>query len=99
MTPNEVRWIRSKLLGTREEPATPWYDTSEEGGSLTYGHISLTKVGREMLSMATAAPVLRQKLEKMTLPEGQIEVSSTNPYSRMLSDKSAHRIWNDRQKV
>src|SRR5438477_9199209 len=50
--PHEVLWTTAKLLSDKNAPfpPSPWYDTIEDDVTLIYGHISLTKVERLMMS-------------------------------------------------
>lgn len=85
--PHEVLWTTAKLLGDKSGaiPPSPWYDTIEEDVSLIYGHISLTKVERLMMSMAMPGLVLRARLDQMALGDDQIVLIDCPPSLSLLT--------------
>ncbi len=85
--PHEVLWTTAKLLGdkTGAVPPSPWYDTIEEDVTLIYGHISLTKVERLMMSMAMPGLVLRARLEQMALGADHIVLIDCPPSLSLLT--------------
>ena len=85
--PHDVLWTTAKLLSDKSEtsPPSPWYETVEEDVTLIYGHISLTKVERLMMSMAMPGLILRSKLERMALGEDQIVLIDCPPSLSMLT--------------
>lgn len=85
--PPEVLWTTAKLLSDKPGPIppSPWYDTIEEDVSLLYGHISLTKVERLMMSMAMPGLVLRSRLDQMALEDDQIVLIDCPPSLSLLT--------------
>lgn len=85
--PHEVLWTTAKLLSDKSGPVppSPWYDTIENEVTLIYGHISLTKVERLMMSMAMPGLVLRSKLEQMALGNDQIVLIDCPPSLSLLT--------------
>jgi chromosome partitioning protein len=85
--PHEVLWTTAKLLSDRSGiiSPSPWYDTIEEDVTLIYGHISLTKVERQMMSMAMPGLVLRSKLQEMALGNDQIVLIDCPPSLSLLT--------------
>jgi len=85
--PHEVLWTTAKLLSDKSGPVppSPWYDTIEHEVTLIYGHISLTKVERLMMSMAMPGLVLRSKLEQMALGNDQIVLIDCPPSLSLLT--------------
>jgi chromosome partitioning protein len=85
--PHEVLWTTAKLMGDRSGavPPSPWYDTIEEDVTLIYGHISLTKVERLMMSQAMPGLVLRARLEQMALNAEQIVLIDCPPSLSLLT--------------
>lgn len=85
--PHEVLWTTAKLLSDKVGPVppSPWYDTIEDDVTLIYGHISLTKVERLMMSMAMPGLVLRSKLEQMALGNDQLVLIDCPPSLSLLT--------------
>jgi chromosome partitioning protein len=85
--PHEVLWTTAKLLSDKSGTVSPspWYDTIEEDVTLIYGHISLTKVERLMMSMAMPGLVLRANLEQMALGGDQIVLIDCPPSLSLLT--------------
>jgi chromosome partitioning protein len=85
--PHEVLWTTAKLLSDTSGavPASPWYDTIETDVTLIYGHISLTKIERLMMSQAMPGLVLRARLEQMALDSEQIVLIDCPPSLSMLT--------------
>lgn len=69
--PHEVIWTTAKLLSDTKDrlPLTPWYETIEKNVSLIYGHISLTKVERQLMSAGMPQFRLRNQLRRMAVGE------------------------------
>ena len=85
--PHEVLWTTAKLLSdkTGPFPSSPWYDTIEDDVTLIYGHISLTKVERLMMSNAMPGLALRARLEQMALGNDQIVLIDCPPSLSLLT--------------
>jgi chromosome partitioning protein len=85
--PHEVLWTTAKLLSDKSGPVppSPWYDTIEKDVTLIYGHISLTKVERLMMSMAMPGLALRARLEQMALGSDQIILIDCPPSLSLLT--------------
>jgi len=85
--PHEVLWTTAKLLSDKSGavPPSPWYDTIEEEVTLVYGHISLTKIERLMMSQAMPGLVLRSRLEQMALDADQIVLIDCPPSLSLLT--------------
>jgi len=69
--PHEVMWTTAKLLSDTKGyiPLTPWHETIEKNVSLIYGHISLTKVERQLTSAGMPQFRLRNQLQHMAIGE------------------------------
>jgi chromosome partitioning protein len=69
--PHEIIWTTSKLLSDIKGhiPLAPWHDTIEKNVSLIYGHISLTKVERQLTSAGMPQFRLRNQLQRMAIGE------------------------------
>lgn len=87
LDPHEALWTTAKLLGDKSgaTPSSPWYDTIEDDVTLIYGHISLTKVERLMMSQAMPGLVLRSRLEQMALNAEQIVLIDCPPSLSLLT--------------
>ena len=85
--PHEVLWTSAKLLSDKVGtiPPSPWYDTIEEDVSLIYGHISLTRVERVMMSSAMPQLLLRSQLEQMALDSDHIVLIDCPPSLSLLT--------------
>ena len=85
--PHEVLWTSAKLLSDKvgTVPPSPWYDTIEEDVSLIYGHISLTRVERVMMSSAMPQLLLRSQLEQMALDSDHIVLIDCPPSLSLLT--------------
>ena len=85
--PHEVLWTSAKLLSDKigTIPPSPWYDTIEEDVSLIYGHISLTRVERVMMSSAMPQLLLRSQLEQMALDSDHIVLIDCPPSLSLLT--------------
>jgi chromosome partitioning protein len=85
--PHDVLWTTAKLLSDTSGavPTAPWYDTIETDVTLIYGHISLTKIERLMMSQAMPGLVLRARLEQMALAAEQIVLIDCPPSLSMLT--------------
>jgi chromosome partitioning protein len=85
--PHDVLWTTAKLLSDKSGTvhSSPWYDTVEEDITLIYGHISLTKVERLMMSMAMPGLVLRARIEQMALGNDQIVLIDCPPSLSVLT--------------
>jgi chromosome partitioning protein len=85
--PHEVLWTTAKLLSDNSGAVTPspWSDTIENDVTLIYGHISLTKIERLMMSQAMPGLVLRAKLEQMALDTDQIVLIDCPPSLSLLT--------------
>lgn len=85
--PHDVLWTTAKLLSDRSGPIppSPWYDTIENDVTLIYGHISLTKVERLMMSMAMPGLALRARLQDMALGTDQIVLIDCPPSLSLLT--------------
>ena len=85
--PHEVLWTTAKLLSdkTGPFPPSPWYDTIEDDVTLIYGHISLTKVERVMMSNAMPGLALRALLEQMALGNDHIVLIDCPPSLSLLT--------------
>ena len=85
--PHEVLWTSAKLLSDKigTIPPSPWYDTIEEDVSLIYGHISLTRVERMMMSSAMPQLLLRSQLEQMALDSDHIVLIDCPPSLSLLT--------------
>ena len=85
--PHEVLWTSAKLLSDKvgTVPPSPWYDTIEEDVSLIYGHISLTRVERVMMSSAMPQLLLRSQLEQMALESDHIVLIDCPPSLSLLT--------------
>src|SRR5215510_9254570 len=85
--PHEVLWTTAKLLSdkTGPFPPSPWYDTIEDDVTLIYGHISLTKVERVMMSNAMPGLALRALLEHMALGSDQVVLIDCPPSLSLLT--------------
>lgn len=85
--PHEVLWTSAKLLSdkTGTIQPSPWYDTIEEDVSLIYGHISLTRVERVMMSSAMPQLLLRSQLEQMALDSDHIVLIDCPPSLSLLT--------------
>lgn len=69
--PHEIIWTTAKLLSDIKGPIplAPWHDTIEKNVSLIYGHISLTKVERQLTSAGMPQFRLRNQLQRMAIGE------------------------------
>jgi chromosome partitioning protein len=69
--PHEIMWTTAKLLSDTKGyiPLTPWHETIEKNVSLIYGHISLTKVERQLTSAGMPQFRLRNQLQRMAIGE------------------------------
>lgn len=69
--PHEIIWTTAKLLSDIKGhiPLAPWHDTIEKNVSLIYGHISLTKVERQLTSAGMPQFRLRNQLQRMAIGE------------------------------
>ncbi len=69
--PHEIIWTTAKLLSDIKGhvPLAPWHDTIEKNVSLIYGHISLTKVERQLSSAGMPQFRLRNQLQRMAIGE------------------------------
>ncbi len=85
--PHEVLWTTAKLLGDNSGAVSPspWSDTIENDVTLIYGHISLTKIERLMMSQAMPGLVLRARLEQMALDSDQIVLIDCPPSLSLLT--------------
>src|SRR5215510_4413755 len=85
--PHEVLWTTAKLLSDNSGavPPSPWYDSIENDVTLIYGHISLTKIERLMMSQAMPGLVLRARLEQMALDSDQIVLIDCPPSLSLLT--------------
>lgn len=85
--PHEVLWTSAKILSDKigPIPPSPWYDTIEEDVSLIYGHISLTRVERVMMSSAMPQLLLRSQLEQMALESDHIVMIDCPPSLSLLT--------------
>jgi chromosome partitioning protein len=69
--PHEIIWTTAKLLSDIKGhiPLAPWHDTIEKNVNLIYGHISLTKVERQLTSAGMPQFRLRNQLQRMAIGE------------------------------
>ena len=69
--PHEIIWTTSKLLSDTKGniPLAPWHETIEKNVSLIYGHISLTKVERQLTSAGMPQFRLKNQLQRMAIGE------------------------------
>lgn len=87
MDPYEVKTTSANLMLDKSDAVAPWHETIEEGVQLIYGHVSLTKVDRDLprLHITMPATVLRRRLEQMALSDTDIVLLDCPPTLSLLT--------------